>query len=51
MFFVHSDLAMEAEFIASLQHPNIIKLRGIASAGATGFLEGPAYVLLVLVRL
>ena len=46
LFFVctyNSDLALEAEFLASLQHPNIIKLRGIVYSGADGFSDGPRY--------
>lgn len=31
------DLALEKEFLTSLAHPNIIKLRGIANSGPTGF--------------
>jgi serine/threonine protein kinase len=27
----------EAKFLASLEHPNIIKLRGMAAAGTSGF--------------
>jgi len=32
-----ADLVMEAKFLASLDHPNIIKLRGMAAAGTSGF--------------
>ncbi|KAL7528103.1 hypothetical protein ACHAXR_002270, partial [Thalassiosira sp. AJA248-18] len=32
-----SDLAMEKELLSSLNHPNIIKLRGITRTGPTGF--------------
>lgn len=39
-----SDLALEAELLASLQHPNIIKLRGITYSGPEGLLNGPRYV-------
>ena len=49
--FHRSDLALEAEFLASLQHPNIIKLRGISSHGPAGFGEGPRGYFLVLDRL
>ena len=38
---VSSDLALEAEFLASLQHPNIIKLRGITHSGASALSDGP----------
>lgn len=30
-------LLQEAKFLASLSHPNIIKLRGMAAAGTSGF--------------
>ena len=42
-----SDLAIEAELLASLQHPNIIKLRGMAHLGAAGFSHGPRCVALL----
>mmetsp|Transcript_18024 Transcript_18024/g.49067 ORF Transcript_18024/g.49067 Transcript_18024/m.49067 type:complete len:464 (-) Transcript_18024:2230-3621(-) len=32
-----ADLVVEAKFLASLSHPNIIKLRGMAAAGTSGF--------------
>lgn len=32
-----ADLVVEAKFLASLRHPNIIKLRGMAAAGTSGF--------------
>ena len=41
MICIKSDLALEAEFLASLVHPNIIKLRGISYNGAAGFEQGP----------
>ena len=37
------DLAMEAEFLSSLQHPNIIKLRGVSFDGAGGFARGECF--------
>ena len=46
-----SDLASEAEFLMALQHPNIIKLRGISSAGAGGFADGPKGYFLIIDRL
>lgn len=46
-----SDLALEAEFLASLQHPNIIKLRGIVYSGADGFSDGPSGYFLIIDRL
>lgn len=32
-----ADLVVEAKFLASISHPNIIKLRGMAAAGTSGF--------------
>ena len=46
-----SDLALEAEFLASLQHPNIIKLRGVSSSAAEGFVDGPKGYFLIIDRL
>jgi len=46
-----SDLAMEAEFLSSLQHPNIIKLRGISFDGPEGFQKGPKGFFLIIDRL
>ncbi|KAL7530703.1 hypothetical protein ACHAWF_003481 [Thalassiosira exigua] len=46
-----SDLAIEAEFLANLNHPNIIKLRGLAHSGALGFANGPCGYFLVIDRL
>ncbi|KAL9185557.1 hypothetical protein ACHAXT_003334 [Thalassiosira profunda] len=46
-----SDLALEAQFLSSLQHPNIIKLRGISSSGAAGFADGPSGFFLIIDRL
>mmetsp|Transcript_19980 Transcript_19980/g.41852 ORF Transcript_19980/g.41852 Transcript_19980/m.41852 type:complete len:477 (-) Transcript_19980:46-1476(-) len=45
------DLAREAEFLANLDHPNIIKLRGLALFGAAGFINGPCGYFLVIDRL
>ena len=44
-------MALEAELLASLQHPNIIKLRGITSSGASGFADGPQGYFLIIDRL
>lgn len=33
------DLVMEAHFLASLNHPNIIELRGMCAAGVAGYAE------------
>ena len=46
-----SDLALEAELLASLVHPNIIKLRGISHGGAEAFENGPKGYFLVIDRL
>jgi len=32
-----ADLVVEAKFLASLSHPNIVSLRGMAAAGTSGF--------------
>jgi serine/threonine protein kinase len=32
-----ADLVVEAKFLASLEHPNIVRLRGMAAAGTAGF--------------
>jgi serine/threonine protein kinase len=32
-----ADLVVEAKFLASLEHPHIVKLRGMAAAGTAGF--------------
>ncbi|CAB9511943.1 Ephrin type-B receptor 3 (Fragment) [Seminavis robusta] len=34
------DLVWEAQFLLSVQHPNIIKLRGFAAAGPSGYRSG-----------
>eukprot|EP00978_Attheya_sp_CCMP212_P047105 scaffold421227_cov54-Attheya_sp.AAC.2 len=34
-----ADLALEAKFLASLDHPNIVKIRGIPNEGEKGFLR------------
>lgn len=36
------DLATEARFLAALDHPNIIKLRGFSEGGVQGFAKGSA---------
>jgi len=46
-----SDLVMEAEFLSSLQHPNIIKLRGVSFDGPEGFQHGPKGFFLIIDRL
>ncbi|KAL7534758.1 hypothetical protein ACHAWF_004941, partial [Thalassiosira exigua] len=46
-----SDLAVEAEFLENLNHPNIIKLRGLPQSGAFGFANGPCGYFLVIDRL
>ena len=44
-------MALEAEMLASLNHPNIIKLRGITHSGAAGFSKGPSGYFLIIDRL
>ena len=46
-----SDLALEAEFLASLSHPHIMKLRGVAFNGTSGFENGPTGYFLIIDRL
>ena len=55
-FFHLSDLIFEAEVLASLNHPNIIKLRGTTSSGASknpysSFSQGPSVCFLIIDRL
>ena len=46
-----SDLALEGEILSSLNHPHVIKLRGITRSGAEGFLQGPHGYFLIIDRL
>lgn len=46
-----SDLALEAEILQHLNHPHIIKLRGLTHSGVSGFAHGPNGFFLVLDRL
>jgi serine/threonine protein kinase len=46
-----SDLALEGEILSSLNHPHVIKLRGIKRSGADGFLQGPNGYFLIIDRL
>lgn len=46
-----SDLALETEFLASLNHPHIMKLRGLAFSGTSGFETGPTGYFLIIDRL
>ena len=46
-----SDIAQEANFLSVLQHPNIIKLRGISFQGSAGFHSGPSGYFLIIDRL
>jgi serine/threonine protein kinase len=46
-----SDIVQEAEFLAVLQHPNIIKLRGISHLDSKGFNQGPKGYFLIIDRL
>ena len=43
--------ALEAEFLASLNHPHIMKLRGVAFDGTSGFESGPTGYFLIIDRL
>jgi len=45
------DLALEAELLANLNHPNILKLRGLVLSGPTGFTNGPCGYFLIIDRL
>jgi len=45
------DLSLEAEILAALNHPNIIKLRGTTHSGAEGFRNGPSGYFLIIDRL
>lgn len=51
LYSLNSDLAQEAEFLASLNHPHIIKLRGMAFNGTSGFETGPTGYFLIMDRL
>ncbi|KAL7546653.1 hypothetical protein ACHAWF_009987 [Thalassiosira exigua] len=42
------DLTLEAEILANIDHPNIVKLRGLTSSGAAGFESGPCGYFLVI---
>ena len=42
-----SDIALEAEFLKTLSHPNIIKLRGVSYLGPGGFVQGKLILLYV----
>ena len=44
-------MTLEAEFLANLNHPNIIKLRGLTLSGAAGFANGPCGYFLIIDRL
>ena len=46
-----SDLALEAEFLGTLSHPNIVRLRGLTHSGVAGFGAGPAGYFLIIDRL
>ena len=47
----NSDIALEAEFLASLNHPHIIKLRGMTHSKAAGFANGAQGFFLIIDRL
>ena len=44
-------MALEAEFLSSLNHPHILKLRGLAYNGTFGFETGPTGYFLIIDRL
>ena len=46
----YRDLALEAEILSVLNHPHVIKLRGITSAGPNGFLNGHSGFFLIIDR-
>lgn len=46
-----SDLALEAELLTHLQHPHIIKIRGITYSGPAGFALGAKGYFLIIDRL
>lgn len=46
-----TDLVREAEFLSVLQHPNIIKLRGVSLFDSSGFIHGPKGYFLIIDRL
>ena len=41
-------MALEAEFLSHLQHPHIIKIRGITHSGVDGFSQGPKGFFLII---
>ena len=41
-------MALEAEFLSSLQHPHIIKIRGTSISGPGGFAQGPKGYFLII---
>ncbi|KAL7537231.1 hypothetical protein ACHAWF_005697 [Thalassiosira exigua] len=49
--YAAGDLALEAECLANLNHPNITKLRGITHSGVNGFANGPCGYFLIIDRL
>ncbi len=49
--YCSSDLALEAELLARLQHPHIIKIRGITHSGPAGFAQGAKGYFLIIDRL
>lgn len=46
-----TDLAIEAEFLSILSHPNIVRLRGLPCEGVDGFANGPRGYFLIIDRL
>lgn len=46
-----SDIVIEAEFLSMLQHPNIMRLRGISDEGSAGLVNGPSGYFLIIDKL
>jgi serine/threonine protein kinase len=46
-----SDIVIEAEFLSMLQHPNIMRLRGISDEGSAGLAKGPSAYFLIIDKL
>ncbi len=44
-------MVLEAEFLAVLNHPNIVRLRALTLSGAAGFEDGPCGYFLIIDRL
>ena len=46
-----SDIVIEAELLSYLQHPNIIKVRGVTMQGPAGLIDGPKGYFLIIDKL